>query len=233
MIDLAQAAAGNASRIESNFRELIEERSAEDGATIVTFSEWVLEVCRVSINVKLYVVFDLINNGRYLNMYDAAMQYAEVLGTSREEILRSWLRAFFDRRIAFDRAFKDGEELIYGALTAGSGGLREYDPYCLTLSKDFHATAAALAYLPGDSVNICFSAHGEFDEGGTCAMLAPDSHRHMLAACKNWRGAITSAKADWPALMNQKATYFEALFKGVSHLQTLTEFKCCNPSMSE
>ena len=74
MIDLAQAAAGNASRIESNFRELIEERSAEDGATIVTFSEWVLEVCRVSINVKLYVVFDLINNGRYLNMYDAAMQ---------------------------------------------------------------------------------------------------------------------------------------------------------------
>jgi hypothetical protein len=214
VIDLEQVAEANAPRLDADFQELLSVRSAEESSIIINFSQWVRDVCKITINVKLYVIFDLINNGRYLNMYEAADQYAQALGVARDEVLRSWLGAFYERRITFDRAFQDGEKFIYGALSASGGGLREYDPYCVQLIDQFYASAAALAFLPGDSIGICFSAGGEFNEAGTCAMITPHSHRHILAACKNWSDALSSAMPNWPQLMNTKANYIEALFIG-------------------
>ena len=59
-----------------------------------------------------------------------------------------------------DSAFFNGEKFSYGALTAGHGGVREYDPYCLKLSESFAAAASSLAYFPGDSITICFTTSG-------------------------------------------------------------------------
>jgi hypothetical protein len=212
MIDLEQVAEANAPNIDLDFGKLLSVRTISDRAKILQFSEWVRDFCKITINSKLFVIFDLLNNGKYLNIYDAASNYSHLFHEPQERFLRAWLGAFYERRIAFDKAFKDGEKFIYGALTAGDGGLREYDPYCLQLVDHLHASAKALAYLPGDSVAICFSPSGDFDEAGTCAMITPHSHRHVSAAANNWQAVLLTNNADWPNLLNQKTNYIEAIF---------------------
>jgi hypothetical protein len=214
MNDLAQLAARNISRLEDDFQSFINCKPDTEKTVIVEFSEWVRDTCRLTINTKIHVICDVIKNGKYKNIYDAAEEYSSLLKVTEDALLRAWLGRYYERRMAFDREFKDGDKFIYAALTAGGGGVRDYDPYCLQLVEQFYSTVNTIAYLPGDSITICFTAAGKFDEAKTSEMITPHSHRHLLAACRNGSAAIVSPKSDWPRLLNEKTSYIEAIFIG-------------------
>src|SRR5438094_951030 len=118
MIDLEQLAEANRVHLEAKFEELLVDLPLAERNLIIKFSEWVRSQCRITINVKLSVVCDLINRGEYMNIYQAATQYSDALGISEQDLLRAWLGSFYDRRIAFDSAFENGKKFNYGALTA-------------------------------------------------------------------------------------------------------------------
>jgi hypothetical protein len=214
MEDLSELATKNIPRLDSAFQAFLNARSPSDVDAIIAFSDWVRDVCRLTINAKIYVICDLLKNGTYKNVYDAAAEYSSLLSIDRDDLLRAWLGAYYDRRVVFDRAFKEGHKFIYAALTSGNGGVREYDPYCLQLIESFHATVSTLAYLPGDSLSICLTTTGEFDSAKTSEMLAPHSHRHVLAACHRGSDAASIPRANWPNILNEKASYIEAIFVG-------------------
>jgi hypothetical protein len=199
----------------------VDGKSGPEKDVLIHFSDWVRDQCRITINVKLYVVCDLIHNGEYLNIYDAAAQYSDSHGVPEEDLLKAWLGSFYERRIAFDSAFEHGKKFNYGALTAGSGGLREYDPYCLQLVEGFHATVTALAYFPGDSISICFTAAGDLDEPLTCSMITSHTQRHILATCKHCSAALSQVESRWPELMSTKAGCIEAVFVGKVTLNSI------------
>jgi hypothetical protein len=127
--------------------------------------------------------------------------------------------------MAFDSAFERGREFLYGALTAGNGGLRAYDPYCIQLREALPATAQVISYVLGDSLVVCFTDSGEFDERKARQSLGPHSHRHIMAAIKYSAQVPSTPKSDWPAMLANKANYIEAIFVADVTLSTIEKIQ--------
>jgi hypothetical protein len=137
------------------------------------FAAWVEAEALISINVKLFVIVELLNGGRYQNTFEWAQEQAVLSGRSVDDALRERLHKFYDKRVTFDRAFNNGEQFRYGALNGGGVGLPEYDPYCVVLTRTFQRSLTDIAWLPGDSLKICFASDGSFHTPSSKAGLRP------------------------------------------------------------
>jgi hypothetical protein len=208
MFNLMELAAANGPRIEEAFTGALQTAPHPD--RIREFATWVDNSCHITINVRLFVVADLLAGGKYLNEFERAALDSAFFRLPEEELLRKALGTFYGRRLAFSAAFEDGRKFYYGALTAGNGGLAKYDAYCLQLKDDFIGKAASLAYLPGDSLKVCFSA-GDGFEARAALLVTPHSHRHIMATTKYCTRLPPNA-ADWPALLTTGSDYIEAIF---------------------
>jgi hypothetical protein len=220
-LDLFALAKANANAVQTAFESVAIAMPLDQAASVRDFAAWVEAEAQISINVRLFVVAEFLNGGHYQNTYEWAAEQSRLSGRSREDVLRERLGGFYDRRAAFDRAFVNGERFRYGALNAGGAGLPEYDPYCVVLTRNWQASLADAACLPGDSLKICFTAGGTFDPALVQGLVAPHSHRHFMAA-KERAGEVSSCdKAEWPALVASPGRYFEVVFVGEVALGTV------------
>lgn len=221
MLDLFAIARDNANAIQSAFESAITGFSSKQATFLRNFASWVKEEGSISINVKLLVVVELIVGGRYQNTHEWAEEQSRLSGRPAEDILRERLQRFYEQRMAFDRAFRDGERFRYGALNAGGAGLREYDPYCAVLRDTFSASLTDVAYLPGDSLKICFAADGSLDCGAAERYAAPHSHRHILVANERAKEVSTTGRKEWHKLVTSPNRYFEVIFLGEVTLNSI------------
>jgi len=214
MLDLFEIARGNANAVQAAFTSAVATMSPDQAALVHEFAAWVEEKALVSINVKLFVIVDFLNGGRYQNIHEWAQEQSRLSGRSAEDALRERLHKFYDKRVAFDRAFKGGEQFRYGALNAGGAGLPEYDPWCIILTRDFITSLPDIAYLPGDSLTICFSADGAFDVSVVEGRTAPHTHRHLMVAKERASEVPLTDKRDWAGIVASPGRYFEVIFIG-------------------
>jgi hypothetical protein len=119
MLDLFAIAKGNANAVQTAFESVVAAMPPDQAVVVREFAAWVEAEALISINVKLFVIVEFLNGGRYQNTHEWAQEQARLSGRSAEDALRERLHRFYDKRVAFDRAFKNGELFRYGALNAG------------------------------------------------------------------------------------------------------------------
>lgn len=212
LLDLFAIAKGNANAVQTAFDSAVTAMPPDQAALVREFAAWVEAEALVSINVKLFVVVEFLNGGRYQNMYEWAQEQARLSGRSADDALRERLHKYYEKRVTFDRAFNDGERFRYGALNGGGAGLPEYDPYCVVLTRDFQTSLSDIACLPGDSLDIFFAADGTFDAAVVQSRTAPHTHRHLMAAKERANEVPLTNERDWAGLVASPGRYFEVVF---------------------
>ena len=220
-LDLFALATNNATGLEDTFSNITGASTPEHATLIRDFALWVENETLISINVKLYVVGDLLTGRPHLNTYESALEAAALTGQETEDLVRLHLSTYYVKRTTFDRAFVDGERFRYGALYVGGAGLPEYAPYCLVLAKQFQDALTQAACLSGDSLKVCFRGD-TFDEDSLKQCAAPfRTHRHVLVAIERAKEVTTTPKGEWPNLIAGGGRYFEVVFIGKVSLADL------------
>jgi len=214
MLDLFAIAEANATAIEQRFQAVVAEMPPEQAALVREFASWVEAKALISINVRLYVVEDILNGKSHQNTYEFAEERARQSGRATEDILRERLQPFYERRVAFDRAFRGGQKFRYGAMHAGGAGLTDYGPYCVVLTRTFQESLAEIAYLRGGSLEICVGADATFDQEAVRCCAAPHTHRHLMAAIERASEIPALEKREWYKLVASQTRYFEVIFIG-------------------
>ena len=212
MLDLFAIARANADAVQAAFESVVASMRPEQAALVQEFAAWIEAETSIAINVKLFVIVEFLNGGRYQNTYEWAREQSRLSGRSAEDALRERLHKFYEKRVTFDRAFKDGEKFRYGALNGGRAWLPEYAPYCVVLSRNSMTSLSDIAYLPGDSLKICFKADGAFNTTVIESRTAPHTHRHLMAANERATDIPLANKPDWPELVASSDRYFEVVF---------------------
>ncbi len=232
MLDLFDIADNNAKKINETFNETIANLSEPKAIEAKNFAQWVESMALISINLRLFVITEILNGIPYKNIHDWAQEQAALSGRKKDEILRERLKSFYDKRMAFDQAFQNGECFRYGALNAGGLGLPIYAPYCTVLTHNFHDTLKQSACLSGDSLEICFSKSNKFDATNLTHSIAPFSHRHCLATNQLIAKIDITQKNDWSQLLisTDSNQYFEIIFIGAI---TLDDLHCVRLSTNE
>lgn len=208
----------------ASFPERIEELRAElpegERGALDRFTDRALRDGRVAINMRQSVLSSFLATATYQNVYDWAKARARRSTKTEDAILRERLGAFYDRRVAFDRAFEGGERFRYGALNIGGAGATSYGSFCAVIGERAPAELFDVAYLPGDSLKTYL--HAACDDPGRAVVdadaiqrdAAPHVNRHHLAALKHGRGVCASPEPRWPSLLSSATDYIEALFVG-------------------
>jgi hypothetical protein len=211
-LDLFAIANTNATAAKEMFERLTAQISKEQDVLLRDFAAWVDAKGVLSINVGLLVAVELVNGKKHQNIYEWADEQAALSSRPRETILRERLRNFYDRRITFDSMFVDGESMRYGALNAGGVGATAYAPYCLVLSRKLQENTERLAFLPGDSLKVCFDSNGKFDPVLLEKTATPHACRGFLVARERVKEVLVSEPTQWPLLVISQDWYFEAIF---------------------
>jgi hypothetical protein len=213
MLDLFAIARGNGASLQRDFDATIAALAPAETAVVEEFARWVEGNSTVSMNVRLFVVVELVNGRPFQNIYEWAEEQARLSRRDVDEILRERLHVFYEKRVAFDASFVEGRRFRYGALNAGGTGLVAYAPYCVILKSEFCRALQPLAYLPGDSLQLAFTSDGSFDSAAVISSATADKDRHLMAATNLGAEAAATAPSVWPELVC-RARYFEAIFIG-------------------
>lgn len=180
--------------------------------TLKQFMDWLFHEGHVSLNLQPFILACFIQTGTYQNIYEWALEQETLSGRSRDECLRERLGDFYDRRIAFDGAFEDGEHFRYGALNVKSPGFTsKFGKFCAVLKREF-VDSVDMAYLPEDSLTTYLNELGEMDLSAFTSAVAPHSHRHVLAVIKHFDTIPDTPETSWPTLILSDDTYIEAIF---------------------
>lgn len=220
-MDIFAIAEANSERVGQSFESAMQPLPEVEARSVKQFADWVKSHSLISINVKLFVIVELLNGRSFQNIYEWADEQAALSSRPVEDILRERLQGFYDRRRSFDGAFENGTAFRYGAINAGGAGLTNYDPYCLVFTRDFQETRDSIAYLPGDSLIICFDRDGNFREDVVETSVAPHSERHLMVAKERLREIAGTEETTWPALVVSAGRYFEAVFLGEVRLNAI------------
>lgn len=89
-----------------------------------------------------------------------------------------------------------------------------FDQYCLILRREFQEGSESVAYLPGDSLHVCFKPDGGFDQTLAETFLAPHGHHHLMVAMARAERVPDAKGTDWQLLVLSRDQYFEAIFLG-------------------
>jgi hypothetical protein len=213
-MDLFQIASENTASLAQRFEDAKVGRTPEHAACLTGFADRVTESGTASINMRPWVLGSLLSGRPHQNIYEWAAEQASLSGRPRADILRERLRSWYDRRVAFDAAFDDGERFRYGALYLGGLGASSYGQFCTVLREEFLKQQPRLAHLANDSLSTYVSSANVVDEEAIRRDSAPHSHRGLLAALKHADALPGKGESDWAALLCNDSDYVEAIFVG-------------------
>lgn len=214
MINLFEVAENNVERIKSSLDAAAAELVEDQSIVFQSFLVWVRANVNISINIRLFVLVELLNGEPYKNIYEWAAEQADLSGRRREDILRERLGPFYHRRLTFDAALADGQRIRYGCLNFGSAGLTQYGPYCIVLEEDIIDLADAIACWSGDSLQVCFLSDGSFDLSPIQASAVPYNSVQLLVGEECGTEAAKAPEEEWPNLLTSGDHYFEVALIG-------------------
>ncbi|MCI0620985.1 MAG: hypothetical protein L0387_04820 [Acidobacteria bacterium] len=211
MLDLFEIARKNAPLLAQRLEDVKATKAAGDVALLERFANRVQQHGRVAINMRTSELSDLLLRGRYYNIYEWSQEQAVISKRPANAIQRERLGDYFEKRMAFDGAFVDGQKFRYGTLTLGGAGPVEWGQFCAVLKAEFAESASRLAYVRGDSLNTYSDISGNIDVSAVTRDAAPHSSRHALAAIKHADEVSSTPAAEWPDLLCSNSDYIEAI----------------------
>lgn len=161
--DLFQAAEGNASTIDAEYRQVLDEHPRAAAIT-----QAVAEISRVSVNRRYDALISLLEDGALPSGYYHAKALAKSMGMNvngvesfAECLVMLWRKntpkQYVRRRIAFLKAFERGDDHLFGALNAGGAGAAAqngaYGEYCIVLKKEVFEKLPRVAYCKHDTLD--------------------------------------------------------------------------------
>lgn len=212
--NLFEMALRNAPSLETDFHSLRSALETGEAERLGRFAQQVHQHGRISINMVQSDLNSFLVFGRHENTYEWARIRAEESSKPVAEILRDRLKEHYERRVAFDSYFEDGEGFRYGALNIGGAGATHFGDLCAVFTDQFASTRRQLAYLRSDSAKTYVISGPAVDEAAIQRDAAPHSHRQYLAAVKHAQQAVRNPEATWPLLVCSKEDFIEAIFAG-------------------
>jgi len=141
----------------------------------------------VSINMSVASCMRFLEQGEWLNVFEATKKETGATGKLLEGKIRKRLRAWYLRRRAIERLLKFQRDTHYAALNLGGPGATRYGICCVMFDIETdHRYATALA---GDSLRSVFDSSGRrvLSNDETLALFAirEDATRLAAVRCKN------------------------------------------------
>lgn len=211
MVDLFAIANTNGPLLSQKLENVKATKAAGEVALLERFADRVQQHGRVAINMRTYEFSDLLLRGRYFNIYEWSLEQAQISKRSVNAIQRERLGGYFEKRMAFDGAFVDGQKFRYGTLNLGGAGPVEWGQFCVILKAEFAERATRLAYVRGDSLNTYSDSFGNIDVSAVTRDAALHSSRHALATIKHADVVSSTPEAEWPGLLCSNSDYIEAI----------------------
>jgi hypothetical protein len=213
-MNLFDLASQNSEKLQLNYQEKVCQFEADDLLpSLQSFVEQVKSQARLSFNMRQASINGMMSSSKHKNMYELAVEAATSDPTkSRDQILRERLKSYYDGRIAFDRAFDDGEKFRYSALNIGGLGAANYGEYCVVLTRQFWADCPYLAFIREDSLRGYVSG-SIIDIDRLKAEIADKQHVHLLAASKHQDDLQTQQMDKWASMVCNSSMYIEAITK--------------------
>ena len=211
-LNLFVIAAGNTEALEVALQERLTDASSKDADILARYTERVRHTGRISINMVPEVLRGFLDAREHRNIYERASAKAKDSRTAREEILRKELDTYYERRIAFEGSFEDGERFRYGALNIGGLGASTFGLFCVVCKDHVSSTLPEVAYLRADSLETYLLPGPVVDEAKIRRDASPHSHRQCLAALKHADEVPRLDELQWPALLCSGVDYVEAIF---------------------
>ncbi|HWM95266.1 MAG TPA: hypothetical protein VN493_31215 [Thermoanaerobaculia bacterium] len=211
--DLFAIAAENTDTLERNVTALLAGIPPAHLDSLTRYSDTIQRDSRISVNMLQTMISSFLSLQQHWNMYEWAHSMAKLSSRAPEEILRERLGDFYERRIAFDGRFVNGESFRYGALNIGGLGTWYYGEYCVVLKEEV-SHRPEVAYLRSDSLKTYMRPGPAVDEEAIRRDAAPHTHRHCLALLKHAERAPSTEEPRWPAMLCSNDDYVEAIFTG-------------------
>ena len=223
-MDLFAIAQENMARLEEAFRRLSSGDPIPTPTLLAKFLDEVSSKGRVSVNMRPWITADLLQGGKYYNMYEVVDEDAAFSGRDSDELLRERLGKYYKKRTSFARLFEEGHKFRYGALNIGGAGTPSYGPFCVVLKQSFPETSERVAYVKQDSLNGYTDEDGNLDRVSFQKDLACHSHRQYLAALKHAH-ELEIRKDEWPKMLCSNADCVEAIFIAVVEVSKIEEVR--------
>jgi hypothetical protein len=214
MVNLFTLAAGNGPRLKADVESLLPTLAPAERASWDRLLARVEHEGRISVNMRIDVLLDLVTSSHYQNIYEWAESRAKRSPKPADEILRERLGGFYGPRVLFEAAFEDGERFRYGALNVGGVGAVKYGECCVLVADRLAASGAPVAYLRGDSLKTYVLPTSAVDVAAVERDAAPHANRQHLAALKHGAGFCHAAEDRWGSLLCSADEYIEAIFVG-------------------
>ncbi|HLP62752.1 MAG TPA: hypothetical protein VK186_28195 [Candidatus Deferrimicrobium sp.] len=161
-IDLFVLAAANKERLEAQY-QIIKEKSCRNKSDLLeNFGSKVKNEWNLSINMADRVLSEVLDSGKYMNVYELKDNQAEQLvnegklddsiaKSAKEEAVRKHLKKHAEGRKIFDSSIGKGEKARYAALNIGGMGTTGYGRYCIVLNREKADKYKRLAFIKEDS----------------------------------------------------------------------------------
>jgi hypothetical protein len=213
MLKLVEIADANASALITRYEACHRAKPPAEASQLERFAEHVQKTGQVSVNMRPFVLSNLLADEPHRNMYEWAQDQADLSGRRVTDILREKLGTYHDQRLAFDISFENGKKFRYGALNTGGIGTSNYGQFCVVLKADFPASTPTFVYLQGDSLKTCMNPGGTLNETAVRTGCSRHDQGHLLAAIKHSDDIPRTAEDTWPAVLCSNKDYIEAIFE--------------------
>lgn len=215
--NLFQIAADNRQTLQNRHTQLLSQIPQKFRPKLDAFEHRIQHDSGISINMTLPKMRGFLDHDLYLSPHQIAEQRARDSGRSIDDELRILQGSYFERRIAFDRAFERGESFLYGALNIGGTGVdtENYGGFCVFFGRAiFDHVDCAL--VPGNSLDRYMPAATcpELQLDKLSTEIATPPERHQLAALKHHHHVEQQEENQWAAMLCSGDDFIEAIFVG-------------------
>ena len=132
---------------------------------------------------------------------------------------------YFRRRTAFEKLWKRGRSLLYGAVNSGNLGALDYGEFCLVVEDPARLPKAERAVFPGDSAIRYASSTGKLRTAKAVKEATAWKDRAELAIVKLASSIATTHPAGWPELICREGDYIEVAQIGDIPISAITEVR--------
>ncbi len=160
-MNLFNLAKQNSTRIKNKYIQL--RSSLKNEVQKEKFNEFedILSNWRISINLTLEILFKILHQGEYKNIFsikkeelERLLKIKEHIKISKKEAVKRHLKDCFYPRICFNQDFDKSENFKYGAFNIGGLGIEMYGEFCLIIKEEFcFKQYSYIAFLKEDSLS--------------------------------------------------------------------------------
>jgi hypothetical protein len=211
-MNLFSTANRNGAAIERRFHNELSLLTPEEADDLERFVDIVKQQGRVAINMRQMVLLNFLTFEKHHNIYEWAQLVASYSSMTVDDILREKLKAYYERRVAFDSFFHRGNEFHYGTLSLAGMGLTYYGNFCSAFRDETFSTSVEIAYLRDDSLKTYVNAPDIVDSAAIERDATPHTHKHYLAGIKHAGGSYHIPETQWPSMLCSNTDFIEAVF---------------------